>query len=350
MARVLIVDDEAGIRRTLAMFLGNAGHEVETAGSVLEASALLGDREFDVVLSDIIMPGEDGLHLLELVRGRSPLTQFVLITGEPTLETATNALRLGAYDYLAKPVRKETVCRIVAKAGQERALRLQVEQLHEENLRHREELELLVTERTSELQNALHRLTTTLESTTMALSMVLEKRDSYTAGHQRRVTDLALTLWDRLAAPREARDGLRIAGLLHDLGKIQVPAEILSKPARLSPAEFALIREHAASGWEVLRQVEFPWPVATIVRQHHERLDGSGYPDGLKSGEILLEAQVLGVADVVEAMSSHRPYRPALGIEVALAEVLRGRGTLYGPAIVDTCIKVFREEGYLLPL
>jgi len=188
-----------------------------------------------------------------------------------------------------------------------------------------------------------------MESTTEALSMVLEMRDSYTAGHQRRVADLACTMWDRMAAPKDAREGLRIAGLLHDLGKIRVPAEILSKPSRLSSGEMSLVREHAVSGWEVLRRVDFPWPVATMVRQHHERLDGSGYPDGLKDGDILRESCVLGVADVVEAMSSHRPYRPALGVEAALAEIQKGRGILYCPNAVDACVQVFREDGYVLP-
>ena len=348
MARVLIVDDEEGIRRTTALFLSEAGHEVETAGNVVEATERLSVKEFDVVLSDIVMPGDDGIRLLELVRARSPQTQFILVTGEPTIETATDALRLGAFDYLPKPARKDALCRAVAKAVREKDLLTQNDRLHEENRMHREELEELVEERTGELKGALGRVETTLENTTLALSMAIEMRDPYTAGHQRRVTDIACAIWDRLSAPREARKGLRIAGMLHDLGKIRVPADILSKPTRLSAAEFALIREHPASAWEILRLVEFPWPVATIVRQHHERLDGTGYPDGLKGEDILRESCVLGVADVVEAMASHRPYRPALGIDAALAEIQRGRGTAYWPDAVDACVALFREDGFAL--
>jgi HD-GYP domain-containing protein (c-di-GMP phosphodiesterase class II) len=152
-----------------------------------------------------------------------------------------------------------------------------------------------------------------------------------------------------MGLPPEARDGLRMAGLLHDLGKIKVPADILTKPTRLSTAEFDLIKEHPVAAWEVLRLLDFPWPVATIVRQHHERLDGSGYPDHLKDGEILQEARILGVADVVEAMASHRPYRPALGIDVALAEIERGRGRIYCERAADACLAVFREDGFVLP-
>jgi HD-GYP domain-containing protein (c-di-GMP phosphodiesterase class II) len=189
-----------------------------------------------------------------------------------------------------------------------------------------------------------------MESIILCLSMALEKRDPYTAGHQRRVADLACVIWDNLSLPREARDGLRIAGMLHDLGQVQISADILSKPTRLSKAEFMLIKEHSISAWEILRLAEFPWPVATIVRQHHERLDGTGYPDGLKDGDILRESCILGIADVVEAMASHRPYRPALGIDAALAEILRGRGTAYWPDAVDACVKAFRVDGYVLPV
>ncbi len=349
MSRVLIVDDEAGIRRTLRMYLKDGGHDIEEVGDVAEAVLRVATGTFDVILSDIVMPGEDGIRFLEKVRVSSPLTQFILITGDPSVETATDALRLGAFDYLAKPVAKETLCQVVVKAGLNKEALEQRIRLHEENRTHREELEGLVEARTGELKTAIGRLVTTLESTTLALSMAIEMRDPYTAGHQRRVTHLACAIWDRLSLPADAREGLRMAGLLHDLGKIRVPSDILTKPTRLSKAEFALIQEHPVSAWEILRLVEFPWPVATIVRQHHERLDGKGYPDGLKGGDVLPEACVLGVADVVEAMASHRPYRAALGIDAALAEILRGRDTAFQADVVDACVALFREDGYELP-
>ncbi len=190
----------------------------------------------------------------------------------------------------------------------------------------------------------------TLESTTTALSMAIEMRDPYTAGHQRRVADLACRIWNKLGLPGEACEGLRIAALLHDLGKLRIPTDILTKPTQLSQAEMALIREHALAGWDILRLVEFPWPVATIVRQHHERLDGTGYPDGLRGAEILREACVLAVADVVEAIASHRPYRATLGLDAAMEEITKGCGIFYSSDIVEACKVLFIDEGYVLPV
>jgi PAS domain S-box-containing protein len=201
----------------------------------------------------------------------------------------------------------------------------------------------------AERQRFEEQLKQTLESTTSALSMAIEMRDPYTAGHQRRVADLACRMWNRLGYSSESCEGLRIAALLHDLGKLRIPTDILTKPTVLSKAELALINEHALAGWDILRFVEFPWPVATIVRQHHERLDGSGYPDGLRGSEILKESSVLAVADVVEAMASHRPYRSTLGLDAALVEISNGSGSLYSPEAVQACIALFREDGYWLP-
>lgn len=176
-----------------------------------------------------------------------------------------------------------------------------------------------------------------------ALASTIELRDPYTSGHQRRVADLVAALGSELGLPSEEQDGLRIAALVHDVGKVVVPAEILSKPGQLSELEMYLVRAHPEAGFNVLRGIEFPWPVAEIVYQHHERLDGSGYPRGLNGDAILFGARVLAVADVVEAMSSHRPYRPALGIEAALAEIQTGKGRLYDPQVVDACVSLFRK-------
>jgi PAS domain S-box-containing protein/putative nucleotidyltransferase with HDIG domain len=176
-----------------------------------------------------------------------------------------------------------------------------------------------------------------------------EMRDPYTAGHERRVAEIAVAIGAELGFDARRREGLRVAGYLHDIGKIAVPTEILAKPGRLSAAEFTLIQAHPQAGYEVLKGVEFPWPVAEVVLQHHERLDGSGYPRSLKGEAILLEARIMAVADVVEAMSSHRPYRPGLGIDKALAEIERGRGSVYDTAVADACLKLFREKAYAIP-
>lgn len=199
-------------------------------------------------------------------------------------------------------------------------------------------------------ETAMARLERSVEETVQAVASTVEMRDAYTAGHQRRVTIIAEAIARELGLPAEKIRGLRMASMVHDLGKINIPAEILSKPSKLSAIEFRIIKTHPQVGYDILKPVEFPWPIADIVLQHHERLDGSGYPQGLKGDQILLEARVLAVADVVEAMMSHRPFRPALGLEVALDEIRQGSGRLYDPAVVQACLKVMREGGLHLEL
>ncbi|MCF6290748.1 MAG: response regulator [Desulfobacterales bacterium] len=194
-----------------------------------------------------------------------------------------------------------------------------------------------------ELQANLEKLEVALEGTVKVVASTVEVRDPYTAGHQRRVATLAQKIATRMALPESEIEGIYMAGLVHDLGKIYVPAEILSKPSRLSGIEFNLIRTHPQVGYDLLKTIEFPWPIAEIVYQHHEKINGSGYPRGLSGADILLEAKILTVADVVEAMASHRPYRPSLGIERALEQITRNRGTLYDPEVVDTCLGLFAQ-------
>jgi len=185
----------------------------------------------------------------------------------------------------------------------------------------------------------------TLEDTIRVVGLTTEMRDPYTARHQERVTELACAIARKMRIPEQQIDGIHAAGLLHDIGKIAVPAEILTKPTKLTDVEFALIKTHPQVAYDILKGIKFPWPLAKIVLQHHERLDGSGYPNGLKGNEILLEARILAVADVVEAISSHRPYRPALGVDAALDEIKKGKGRLYNPAAVDACLALF-EKGF----
>jgi PAS domain S-box-containing protein/putative nucleotidyltransferase with HDIG domain len=198
----------------------------------------------------------------------------------------------------------------------------------------------------TELEESLKRVEKIMENTIRTMSLVVEARDRYTAGHQRRVTQLACAIAQEMKLSDEQTRTLRIAGLLHDLGKINIPTEILSKPGRLTEIEFAMIKTHPQAGYEIVKTIDFPPPTAEIVLQHHERIDGSGYCAGLKGPEILLEARILAVSDVVEAMSSHRPYRPALGIDKALQEILDNRGILYDADVVDACLTVFRKRGF----
>jgi HD-GYP domain-containing protein (c-di-GMP phosphodiesterase class II) len=219
----------------------------------------------------------------------------------------------------------------------------------------RNTLEETVRTQTSELIRAseernqiIGRLRKTLGSTIQAMTVTVEARDPYTAGHQRRVSDLARAIATEMCLNTEQIEGVRMASVIHDIGKISVPAEILSKPTRLSNTEFSLIKQHSESGYGILKDIDFIGPVAKIVLQHHERIDGSGYPQGLKSADLLMEAKILAVADVVEAIASHRPYRPALGIDVALEEIMQKKGILYDEAVVDACLRLFRGKGFQL--
>ena len=196
------------------------------------------------------------------------------------------------------------------------------------------------------LKEAERQLRASLEGTIRTVSALTERRDPYTSGHQQRVMELACAIAGRMSWQSDRIAGLRAAGLLHDIGKVAVPAEILTKPRALTETEFAIIQGHSVVAHDVLEPVEFPWPVASAVRQHHERIDGSGYPDGLRGDEILPEARILAVADTVEAMSSHRPYRPALGVDAALDEIEKMQGQLYDAAVVEACLGLFRDGDF----
>jgi len=651
MARVLIVDDEEGIRTTIGAFAEKDGHTVSLASDAMEALDLLDKEPFDVVVSDIVLPRKSGVALLADIREAQPDVQVIMVTGEPEVSTAAEAVRKGAFDYLSKPVSREAITKVVAAAAEKKALLDRTRLLEEENRRHREHLEKLVDERTGQLrtlatryktlfgsiadpvfvfdqethhfldcnqaaldrygyaidelrtmtphdlhppdekagvhenivdvedvsphnyvhttkdgrefpvevhtsqldydgveawisivrditkqaaaesktrrllgqQTAINKLALELGSvhdvsqiyeavhkhvsslmdaesliisfydeeeqllragyalfqgkpfdvselppiplereghgtqsevihtgkplylpdyrkareegtteynvddegsvaegpppedadditrsallvplshqgrvigvmqvqsyrldayleddiellggmanvtavaiensrllqsirealagTVGILGSTVEIRDPYTAGHQRRVTELACALGAELGLPERTLNGLRVASLLHDIGKMSIPAEILSKPTRLTEVEFRLIQQHSQVAFDLLEPIQFPWPVAQIVLQHHERIDGSGYPQGLKGDEMLLEAKILNVCDVVEAMASHRPYRPALGIDAALDEIETRKGDLYDPAVADACIALFREKGFEL--
>jgi len=197
-----------------------------------------------------------------------------------------------------------------------------------------------------DLEKAMNKFSKAVHGTFQALSSTLEQGDAYTAGHQRRVASLARAIAVDMGLEEERIQGLYFAGLIHDLGKVSTPAELLSKPTRLSDIEFALIKEHARVGHNILKDIEFPWPIADMVRQHHERMDGSGYPDGLRGESIHLRARILAVADVLEAMSSHRPYRPALGQKVALQAIEKDKGRLYDSDVVDICLKLFEDKRF----
>jgi PAS domain S-box-containing protein/putative nucleotidyltransferase with HDIG domain len=199
-----------------------------------------------------------------------------------------------------------------------------------------------------QLKDGLEKLKKTFGALVEALNKLVEARDPYTGRHQRRVADLARAIAMEMELDSKSADGLSLAAMIHDVGKIAIPSEILNKPGPLTNCEWGLIKNHVRLGYDLLKDMEFPWPVAEIIYQHHERLDGSGYPRGLKEGEIRIEARILAVADVVEAMSSLRPYRESVGLEAALGEIEKNKGILFDPAVVEACLRLFREKGYEL--
>ena len=200
-----------------------------------------------------------------------------------------------------------------------------------------------------ELRQTIENLKKAVGETIQSMMSAVEVRDSYTAGHQIRSTNLACAIAAEMGLAQEKIDGIRMAGSIHDIGKLSIPVEILSKLTKLTNMEFPIIKEHSQRGYEMLKDVESPWPLAQIIYQHHERMDGSGYPRNLQGEEILLESRILAVSDVVESMSSHRPYRPALGIDAALEEIEKNKGILYDTAVTEACLRLFREKNYQLP-
>ena len=199
-----------------------------------------------------------------------------------------------------------------------------------------------------ERQHGIERMRMALGATVQAMAAVVETRDPYTAGHQRHVADLARAIATEMGLASDQIDGIRTACTIHDIGKISVPAEILSKPVKLSEIEFNLIKIHPQSGYDILKDIDFPWPVARMVLEHHERINGSGYPQGLSGDKLLIESRIIAVADVVEAIASHRPYRAGLGISTALDEIGKNKSVLYEPEVADACLKLFKERGYKL--
>ncbi len=329
--KILAVDDTPASLRLLTDLLKAEGYEVRAAISGELALRAAISNPPDLVLLDIRMPGMDGYEVCRRLKA-DPATRdvpviFVSAVSE-TLEEV-QGFGIGAVDFITKPYQRDELMARV--------------RTHLELNRLRHHLEDLVEERTAELRQSEKKLRTSLLDSVAGLAAIFEMRDPYTAGHQRRVAQLAIAIAKELQLPEEQVEGVHLAGVVHDVGKIRVPAEILSKPGRLNELEFGIIKEHAQNGYEILRTIDFPWPIAQIVLQHHERLDGSGYPQGLKGEQIMLQARIMAVADVVEAMWSHRPYRPALGLDAALEEIALNKGKLFDPAVVEACIKLFRE-------
>lgn len=339
MSKILIVDDEKSIRVKISEFLNQAGYDAEAAADGVTALNRIDAGGIDMVLIDVIMPDFSGIELLTQIRRRTESIPVIMLTGQPSIDSAVEALRHGADDYLIKPVGREPLLQAIRQADQIKQLHDEKKDLEKENQVYQKGLEEVLLERTNALQSAMRGVISLLSS-------VVEARDPYTAGHQRRVGNLSSAIAEKMNLDLKVIEFIRIIGYIHDVGKIVVPAEILSKPGSLSPLEMAIIRTHPTSGYEMMLNVDFPDIVGKAIQQHHERCDGSGYPGGLEKSEIVMEAKIIMVADVVEAMISHRPYRPALGLEMALQEIQRYAGILYERDIVEACVELFRRDRY----
>ncbi len=339
MIKILIVEDEKPVGQLLKQLLEKSGYACTLASNAVEAYEHLDRQKFELVLSDIIMPGDSGLDLIRNVLSRNPDTAAVMVTGQDDPKIAEVALEIGVYDYIIKPFEKNEVLVSVTNALRRRKVDI-------ENRTNRKHLEGIIVDQTTALQESMEQWHRSIEGSIRAIALTVEVRDPYTSGHQERVAYLAGGIAREMGLPKDQTDGICIAGIIHDIGKIAVPAEILSKPSRLSEYEFELIKTHPKVGFEILKQIEFPWPIAQIVLQHHERINGSGYPQGLAGEDIILEARILGVADVVEAMASHRPYRPALGIEKALEEISKQKGALYDCDVADACLRLITGKKF----
>lgn len=282
-----------------------------------------------IVIIGIIFASICGFFLVRYFLGR-PIKQLVL---------GTENIARGNLDYKV-PIKTNDEIGLLADSFNKMAQDLQ------KGLVSRHYLEMQVEERTFELRKSLVKERKVMEGIINAIALTIEMRDPYTAGHQRRVANLACAIAKEMNLNEEKIEQIRIAGVLHDIGKIYIPAEILSKPSSLDKNEFNLMKMHPKVGYDILKNIDFEWPIAQIVIQHHERINGSGYPNGLIGDNILLEAKILGLADVVEAMASDRPYRPALSIEETIQHISQNKGTLYEPAVVEACLRLFMEKNF----
>ncbi len=328
---VLIVDDNPTNIDLLVSTLGNE-YRLGVAINGPRTLEYVSRQKPDIILLDIMMPGMNGFEVCSHMKA-DPETRdipIIFITAVNDVSRKIKGFELGAVDYITKPFLAEEVRERVRT---HLALKSMREQLADRNVN----LELMVREKTIELEKML-------EATISTITRMAEIRDPYTSGHQERVADLACAIAKHMGFSKDRIRAVELAGILHDIGKIRVPTSIMNRPGKLLEIERELLKIHPEVGYKLLKRIPFTMPVADIVLQHHERIDGSGYPSGLKGDQILLEARILAVADVTEAQSSYRPYRPALGIDVALAEISKNSGKLYDPQVVEACLTLFREN------
>ena len=337
MPKILAIDDRLDNLISISALLRNMlpGCEVITVQTGQEGIEKSIKELPDVVLLDIQMPKMDGYEVCTKLKVNSKTKHIpvIMITAVKTdSKSRVKGLEIGADTFISKPIDADEL------ASQVKVM-LRIKKAEDKLRLEKDVLEEMVQKRTEKLKK-------TQEGTILIIAQIIGIKDPYISGHQERVSWLAAAIAEEMNLSKEKREGIRIASLVHDIGKISIPTEILNKPGKISDVEFGLIQQHVEAGYKILKEIDFPWPIAEIVLQHHENVDGTGYPNGLKDGDILIEAQIIRVADVVEAMSSDRPYRPSLGIDAALEEITQNKGILYDPEAVDVCLRLFKEKGF----
>jgi putative two-component system response regulator len=330
---ILIVDDNATNIDLLVNTL-KPDYRLGIAKNGFNALAYAGKHKPDLILLDIMMPEMDGFEVCGRLKDapETATIPIIFITAMDDTVNKTKGFEFGAVDYITKPFHAmEVKARI--------RTHLSISQMRLELKSQNVMLEQKVAQQTAKIREIL-------DASIRSMSLMVEIRDPYTAGHQQRVSALACAIAKKMGFGASAIEGIRIAGLLHDVGKIRIPVSILSRAGNLLDAEFEMLKIHPQVSFDILKNIPFPWPVAQIAYQHHERIDGSGYPLGLTGDDILMEAKILAVADVIEANSSFRPYRPAHGIETALSKVTEQKGKRYDADAVTASRKLFEKDGF----
>jgi len=331
--RVLIVDDDLALRTILSVMLTQSAFVCRTAASGEEALRLLENQPTDVVISDLRMPGISGMDLLVEVRERYPRLAFLMVTGENETRVGVRAMQLGADDYLLKPFDADVALGSLYRALQKKKLEREVQE-------YRLHLEEMVSERTQQLRTALQQTERSYEDTLEALGAAIDLRDSPTAGHSRRVFLYSMELAKSIGGLEQEIRSIAMGAWLHDIGKLATPDRVLLKPGPLTDSEWEIMRRHARIGYDLVKSISFLAGAAEIVLTHHERFDGSGYPQKMKGDEIPFGARIFAVADTLDAMTSDRPYRAALPLQAARDVIERGSGTLFDPLVAAAFLRV----------
>jgi putative nucleotidyltransferase with HDIG domain len=359
---ILIVDDEDSILNAFKRILADGDYEVHTASNGLEGLNKLhtAQRPYSLIISDQRMPVMSGVQFFTQAKDIFPDAVRILLTGYADTAAVIDAINKGGVHlYFTKPWHeeelllhiKQSFSKVEILQENKRLIEL-IKKKNDELLELNKTLEKRTKDKTDDLLTQTEKLKASykksqiiLDGIVKTLSKIIETRDPYTSGHEDQVAKIACKIAKEMKLTEEQIAAIHVAATLHDIGKISVPSEILTKPGRLSDLEREIIKTHCKVANDILINIEFPYPVAEIIFQHHERMDGSGYPRGLKGDKIAIEARIIGAADVMDAMASYRPYRPALGVDAAIEEIVKFRGITYDPAVVDACLKIYKNTG-----